>query len=151
MLCSACGGDAGQGFCKGTGSTQVGYQGCPCTVNGGAVPDSGQIAVCPEHTGSDTQACSSDTCGGSTRWNGICDSRTDIGEGRYQFCACCPAGELACADCGGDKGVRDAYVRTICETNTDLVHILKRMVVVLVKISILGLAMRTANATRLLG
>jgi hypothetical protein len=104
LLCSACGGDARSGICKGTGFTEIAYQGCPCTVNGGAVPGGGQAAVCPEHTGSDTQFCSVSACGGSTRWEGLCDSKTDIGGGLYQFCACCPTEELACNDCGGDKG-----------------------------------------------
>jgi hypothetical protein len=104
LLCSACGGDAGEGICLGTGLTEISFQGCPCTANGGAVPGGGQIAVCPEQTGSDTQSCNSSTCGGSTRYAGLCDSKTDIGGGAYQFCACCPDEEPACNDCGGDNG-----------------------------------------------
>lgn len=105
LFCSACGGDAGGGICKGAGLTGVGYQGCSCITNGGAIPDIGsEYRVCPEDTGLDPQACSAASCGGDTLWKGICDLKTVIGGAFYTFCSCCPADAIACVDCGGNQG-----------------------------------------------
>ncbi|KAF1998956.1 hypothetical protein P154DRAFT_523583 [Amniculicola lignicola CBS 123094] len=102
LWCSACGGDAGGGHCAGAGFTEIAYQGCPCSVNGGDIPNGDNYKVCPEDTGSDTQSCG--TCGGDSLWNGICDSKTDISGGLYRYCSCCSEESMACENCGGNEG-----------------------------------------------
>ena len=104
IACSTCGGDAGGGICQGDGTTKVAYQGCPCSMDGGDIPDGDEYKVCPEDQGQDTQMCSTAMCGGDTHHGGICDAKTDIGGGLYRFCSCCPDGQsLACNSCGGES------------------------------------------------
>lgn len=93
-----CSGDVGDGLCAEAGFTDIAYQGCPCAVNGGDVPNRDDHKVSPEDTGSDTQTC--DNCLGDTLWNGIRDSSVDISGGLYCYCSCCSADSMACADRG---------------------------------------------------
>jgi hypothetical protein len=103
---SACGGDAWGGICKGTGKTGLGYQGCPCSTSSRDDP-SDSPKVCPEAQGKATQSCSAAACGGDTRYDGVCDSKTDLPNQPcyYTFCACCPDRQtINCNDCGGSNG-----------------------------------------------
>jgi hypothetical protein len=90
--------------CNGGGVTDIAYQGCPCSSDGGDLPDGNGLAVCPEDIGNSTQSCTADACGGDTVYNGLCSSRTDLGGGYYRFCSCCPEDVLGCNVCGGDNG-----------------------------------------------
>jgi hypothetical protein len=69
------------------------------------VPNGDEYLVCPEDQGQETQLCNATSCGGDTAHSGLCDLRTDIGNGLYRFCACCPEIQsLDCSSCGGDSG-----------------------------------------------
>lgn len=105
LIKHACGGDAGGGTCEGKGASGIAYQGCSCSVDGGDVSNGDEFSVCPEDQGQDTQLCNATSCGGDTAHSGLCDLRTDIDNGLYRFCACCPKNQnLDCSSCGGDIG-----------------------------------------------
>ena len=105
IACSACGGDAGGGICKGTGRRAVAYQGCPCQEDSGYFPSDEVTKVCPESKGEATQSCSAKGCDSDSRVDGLCNTRTTIRGGFYTYCSCCPDDkDIACDRCGGDTG-----------------------------------------------
>ena len=68
-----------------TGSTTVGYQGCPYSNTGGNYPQPGknELMVCPEDNGQPTQSGDAVSCGGSTVDIGIRDAKTYISGGPW--------------------------------------------------------------------